>query len=173
MERIEINENYKGFDYLVYASARGHRCGYVKIPKGHFLYRKKYSQRLGKFSIKRDLAEEPIGKRGIIDIFCAGSSDHPTMSLLFDVHGGITWSDWGKNLTDIDKVYKNDWLIGFDCIHSGDSRDYEIMDEEHRELNDKYSFSDYGTIRSKRYVQQECKNLIDQIIKYFGVTNET
>ena len=164
MKRIEVNKKHKGYEYLVYAVPQGHRCGYVKIPSKHFLYRKKYSATLKKVSIEKDMKNTQIGKRGIIDIFCAGLSDHPSISLFFDVHGGITWSDWGKN----NSFSKPGWWLGFDCAHSGDAKDYDLMDERQRKIYEDYplGFND-GIVRSKVYTEQECKNLIDQIIKYF------
>ena len=101
---------------------------------------------------------KPIGKRGIVSVFC-WDGKKVAMDLLFDVHGGITFS--GK-LRDI-----NGWWIGFDCAHSGDAKDTSIMDERHRELEEKYHLNfDGDIVRTKEYVEQECKNLIDQIIKY-------
>jgi hypothetical protein len=163
MKRIEVNEKYRGYEYLVYATPMGHRCGYVRIPSKHFLYKKPYGIRLKKFSVKKDMNDLPVGKRNPIDIFCAGISDNPTISLLFDVHGGITWSDWGKN----NSFEKPGWWIGFDCIHSGDAIDPDILDEERASRMEYFNENEYRAIRTKECVQKECKNLIDQIIKYF------
>lgn len=165
MNRIEINKKYRGYEYLVYATPMGHRCGYVKIPSKHYLYKKDYGEQLNiKFD---DLKEQEVGKRNPITIFCSMNlkpEDNITMDLLFDVHGGITWSDWGKN----NKFKKPGWWIGFDCAHSGDGKDVSIMDESHRKMNEEYSFSVLdGIARSKKYVERECKNLIEQIVNYF------
>ena len=164
MERVEINKKYKGYEYLVYAMSMGHRCGYVKIPRGHYLYGKSYSEQLNiKFNT---LKNESIGKRNPITLFCSSSlkaKDNVSMDLLFDVHGGITFS--GKFSKDV--MNKKGWWIGFDCAHSGDCGDISIMDKEHKKMKEKYNLSNRGVVRTKDYVEQECKNLIDQIIKYF------
>jgi len=164
MKRIEINKKYRGYGYIVYATDMGHRCGYIKIPRNHYLYEKSYGEQLNiKF---KKLKNEQMGKRNPITIFCSAGvkpEDNISMDLLFDVHGGITFSGKGKRLA-IDKL---GWWVGFDCAHSGDGKDFSIMDDKYKEIEEKYNLGNYGTIRTKEYVEQECKNLIDQIIKYF------
>ena len=166
MERIEINKKYKGYEYLVYATETGHRCGYVKIPKKHYLYGKNYSEQLNiKF---KELKDEQAGKRNPIILFCSAglkSEDNISMDLLFDVHGGITFSRNGRTAG----FDKSGWWIGFDCAHSGDGKDFDLMDESQQKIyQDCSSFLRDGIVRSKLYVEKECKNLIDQIIKYFN-----
>ena len=164
MKRIEIYKKYKGYGYMVYATEMGHRCGYVRIPSKHYLYKKSYSEQL---NIKFDaLKNESIGKRNPITLFCSTrlkKEDNISMDLLFDVHGGITFADFGKNLM----ANKPGWWIGFDCAHCDDAKDIEIMDKESFEIQKGLISMGYGTVRTKDYVEQECKNLIEQIIKYF------
>ena len=159
----EIDSTYKGFRYLVLGLEHGHRCGYVRIPKGHKLYEKDYS---AETEVKMsDLKDEQIGKRGIIPMMvqAMGKSEKVSIDCLFDVHGGITFAStfpWYRG-----------WWIGFDCAHMGDAKDPSLLSDSYKE-----SFSRYPSImgmagdviRTKEYVEQECKNLIDQIIKYFG-----
>ena len=38
MSKIEKVFTYKGFECVILGQARGHRCGYVKIPDGHPLF---------------------------------------------------------------------------------------------------------------------------------------
>jgi len=163
-KRIEVNEKYKGYEYLVYATPMGHRCGYVKIPKKHYLYGKSYYEQLNiKFS---EIAKQPTGKRNFITFLCNSNlkpEDNISMDLLFDVHGGITFSGKGTSA----EFNKRGWWIGFDCAHSEDKPDYKLMDTEYKKFY-KYFEASHGEIRSREYVEQECKNLIDQIIKYFG-----
>ncbi len=151
-KRIEVNEKYKGYEYLVYATSMGHRCGYVRIPKKHYLYGRGYFEEL---NVKFNRKLNPF-----ID-----SEGNVAMSILFDVHGGITFSNKGTYA----EFNKRGWWIGFDCAHSGDKPDCKLMDDKRKNKNYyEYYKSICGEIRSKEYVEQECKNLIDQIIKYFG-----
>lgn len=55
-----------------------------------------------------------------------------------DVHGGLTFSGY--------LGFSNDYLLGFDCSHAGDS--IKIQDED--------------------YTLAECKKLVDQLIKVYG-----
>jgi hypothetical protein len=166
MERIEINEKYKGYEYIVYATPMGHRCGYVEIPKGHYLYGKHYHKNLRKIKFK-EIENNDIDKISPIAIFCAALSSkrEVNMEILFNVHGGITWSGKGKDL-DMNRV---GWWIGFDCAHCEDAKDPEIIEEDKKHIwNDPcFGENEFRKIRTKEYVEQECKNLIDQIIKYF------
>ena len=161
--KIEIKGKYKGYDYLILGLVMGHRCGYVRIPAGHRLYGLSYSEQIPvKF---KELKGEKIGKRGIVPIFCAGNlkpDDNVSMDLLFDVHGGITFS--GKDVAG-----KKGWWIGFDCAHSGDARDVGLMDERHKKINEEIHLDFPGDIvRTTEYVEKNCKNLIEQIIRWFN-----
>lgn len=65
--------------------------GYVVIPKGHPCYEKQYD---------------------------TIHSDYDWL----EVHGGLTFSDYGKNFKGRPKgVSADDWIIGFDTAHYGDS----------------------------------------------------
>ena len=160
-DKKEIDKKYKGFRYLVLGLTMGHRCGYVEIPKGHKLYGLSYSEQLP--ITFKEISKQKIGKRGIVPIFCAGplkEEDRICMDLLFDVHGGITFSG---ELRD----FKGYW-IGFDCAHSGDAKDFSLMGEKEKEIWKDFSIRDFGeVIRTTDYVEKECKSLINQIIKYF------
>jgi len=160
--KIELEKEYKNFKYLV-VGYLGYRCGYVRIPPGHRLYGLSYSEQIPvKF---KELAGEKIGKRGIISFFCSGNlkpDDNVSMDLLFDVHGGITFSGkFDKN------VKKKDWWIGFDCAHDGDAKDFDLMDKKQKDFYKDFNFND-GIVRKTEYVEKECKRLIDQIIKWFS-----
>ena len=86
----------------------------------------------------------------------------------FYAHGGITYS---KNLNHYPIGSDLHW-IGFDCHHVGDAKDVELMHQyglisdemkEHLELVENL-LPIGGTIRTLDYVEQECRNLIDQIL---------
>ncbi len=168
INRNEINKKYKGYEYLVYATPMGHRCGYVKIPEGHYLYGKSYSEQLNvKFN---KISNQPQGKRNVITLLCNSNikpEDNVSMDLLFDVHGGITYSDKFYRC-----IKKRGWWIGFDCAHLGDGKDTDIMDDKNKKIFTNYLFLHDEYSKSKEYVEQECKNLIDQIIKYFDENPE-
>lgn len=73
--------------------------------------------------------------------------EHPLYRKRYDdidaeVHGGLTYSGTGL-------ISREEFCIGFDCAHAGDWVPmYGINDETYRDLN---------------YVENEIKNLIDQI----------
>lgn len=158
---VEKEDKYKGYDYAVIAQSAGHRCGYVKVPSNHILYKRSYSDPISTIGKdRRALNNKKIGKRGYIDIFCItfGGSQNLRIGYLFDVHGGITFSDksyWGKR----------GWWFGFDCSHSGDAKDFSIMTEKYKERYKNFPVFEDDVLRTKGYVEQECKNLINQLIK--------
>ena len=160
-KKIEKRDEYKKFEYFCLALPVGHRCGYVRIPEGNKFYGKKYTDKLD-FNLDV-LKGEKIGKRNVIDVFLSNGKD-VTMGLLFNVHGGVTYSYAGL-ITDDGELFG--WFIGFDCAHLGDAKDFSIMDDEYKKIEEEHpSFCPGDIIRSLDYVEQECKNLIDQIIKY-------
>lgn len=157
---IEIKNKYRGFTYLVLAMSGGWRCGYVKINKKHPLHGLHYTDQTPITFEK--ISKESFGKRGVFSLFRASefkSKDRISMDILFDVHGSVTFT--GK-LNDI-----NGWWIGFDCAHVGDKKDKSIMDKEVLAIEEKYPEYGDGVVRTKEYVESECKSLIDQIIKWF------
>jgi hypothetical protein len=138
MYKVESDFEYKGYRCVVIFTDMGHRCGYVGIPSGHMLYKKRYSDYLD--IPKSELDDEKIGKRGMIPILSAAFDDDERVSLdcWFNVHGGLTYSGDGNYPVESDL-----WWLGFDCAH----------------------YNDYNPVRSKGYVEDECKSLVDQIIK--------
>lgn len=80
-----------------------------------------------------------------------------------EVHGGITYAqlEYGTK------------VIGFDCAHYMDSADVESTMETFTDLNDtelmllNYTFGD-GKVRSLEYVEEQCKNLIDQLLEKYN-----
>ena len=84
------------------------------------------------------------------------------------IHGGITYADGGENSHH--PIDSDMWWLGFDCGHAGDCPDYDLLEElfgdnemvKHR-LEDRWIYEEYP-VRDLEYVQQECRNLVDQII---------
>jgi len=66
------------------------------------------------------------------------------------VHGRLTYSEYNDNL---------DWVIGFDCAHSGDLVPYTYLLFKDTELH-----SGYELYRNVDYVTQELNNLVAQLI---------
>lgn len=130
---------YKG--YRCYAS-KGPLftwCGYVILPKKHKLYEKGYDD------IK-------VRAKGILGLF--------KKRKYIDVHGGLTYADYE------DKENKEGWTIGFDCAHSGDKvprpKCLEDFYKEHDKKFGKWFLDE--TYKDKNYVEQEIKNLVDQLL---------
>ena len=154
----ELDKKYKGYRYIVLGLNIGHRCGYVKIPKDNPLFGLGYSTKLP--ITMYILKNETVGKRSVIPFFLQGldKDERISMDVLFDVHGGITFSGDVKQL--------GGYWIGFDCAHYDDAKDVSLMDKKYKKLYNSSQVIHYGTIKTTDYVEQECKNLIDQIIKY-------
>ena len=108
----------------------------------------------------------PIGHRcGYVGV----DNNHPCFSrhsddtgTNFDVHGGITYTgmpyEWER--------HDNIWWIGFDCAHSGDGKDFSIMNDENRKFYRGTSYPamlKFGEIRTLDFVVVECNKLAEQL----------
>jgi hypothetical protein len=141
-EREENWISETGLDCHIYpcdfGNGRYHLCGYVRIPADHPLYKVDYSALVPQALIdaREKVLQEPIGKRGIIDVLCMGSDAEMRSGVLFNVHGGITFSG---PFRDGDPT---DFWYGFDCGHCDDN-------------NDRCNAA---------YVRGECESLAQQIV---------
>lgn len=171
---VESEFDYKGFKCVVVFQELGHRCGYVGVPQNHPLYGKGYREETS--ILLSALENEEVGKRSIISLVVNSQKENITLDLLFDVHGSLTFSDGGK---DGKYPIESDlWWLGFDCGHCEDGIDLDKAIEyfpERKEMIMQRKTIDetFGTyegleIRSQEYVENECRNLVDQIIKYYG-----
>jgi hypothetical protein len=137
---IEGGGIYKEYEYLITFTSHGHRCGYVAISADHPTYSDK--------------------------------NEYPD----FDVHGGITFFEDARfeKLTGGHKC--TDKWLGFDAGHSCDISDYETAAKYFGETefnkfmkNEDKKFGDWkdenSRNRSYSYMENECKNLIDQLIE--------
>lgn len=155
---IEDGGKYKGFEYITILNSIGFRCGYVAITPDHPLY--DFQKNDDPFTYFPDL----------------------------DVHGGVTFFE-KQHLIESEC---NDKWIGFDCGHAGDGWDYNIARSRFEKLgNDKAAKSirevqkirervrmemeddhpghtdmmkDFETVKTKEYVIEECKRMIDQLL---------
>lgn len=127
---------YKGFPCVVVMQAMGFRTGYVGIPKGHKLFGTDYN-----------------------DIY-------------IDCHGGLTYAD---NYL-VDQEDEDVWWIGYDCGHYGDGHDVDTCKELFKDYPETIKqitlmqdIDIYGILcdekaRSLEYCEEQCKNIVEQII---------
>ena len=166
---IESDFEYNGYRCVTTFGYLGHRCGYVGVPEGHPLYGKNYGDYTD-YSLD-DLEGNACDKMGAFPLFMAALApkEKVRLELLFNVHGSLTYSSKGEYPVESDL-----WWLGFDCAHAGDGRDLDKLQELWGddpsiqtviELEKRYPISD-DVIRDLEYVQQECRNLVDQIIEY-------
>jgi hypothetical protein len=73
-----------------------------------------------------------------------------------EVHGGITYEGNLQSST-------NFYYYGFDCAHSGDAKDVSIMTDEYKKLLGLFRDLNDGTVKTKEYVELECRKLADQL----------
>jgi hypothetical protein len=139
----------------VFQNESGHRCGYVAVPSSHPLYGLSYSDRIENPSerIQTFLNNSTSGKRGSISLFLAAldptSMTHPSLDILFDVHGSLTYGQDAKDGYPVPN--SNDWWFGFDCAHCDDGNYFMP-----------------GPVRTEDYVVKECEELASQIVILFG-----
>lgn len=101
----------------------------------------------------------PMGHRcGYIGL----PKDHPSAGKHYDelnisVNGGLTFGN--HNFYGL-------CYYGFDCAHSGDMKDPSIMSEKYKDLQREYPATmDYGTIKTKSFVINECESMARQFKK--------
>jgi len=138
---VEFDETIEGLRCVGILTFLGHRCGYVGVDKTHPFYNLNYYDQIPKefLYLYEETKEKPIGKGGIINLYCL-DSDNPEIGLLFDVHGGITFSGSSEKGYPVE-TQEPLWFFGFDCNHYGDDEDP----------------------KSKEYVRNECKGLAKQL----------
>ena len=165
MYKVESDFIYKGYRCVVIFGDMGFRCGYVGVEADNPLYGKDYSDYLD--INKSELDGEPLGKRGIIPMLCMAfdEDERARLDTYFNVHGGLTYAGDRADYP----VESNLWWLGFDCGHYGDGSDWDIAlkywsDEPYIQRRAECLDSD-GVIRTKEYVENECKSLVDQIIE--------
>lgn len=170
--KVEKDFYCEGYRCVVVMTSMCHRCGYVGIPKGHYLYKKDYIDKCLLFS---DIANEGQDKRGIIPFirhFIMDESKLVPPDVYFNVHGSITYAA-SDNEYPVEN--KNSlWFFGFDCGHAGDKKSPKdayayglITDKQLKyflDLDSKYSIENEEE-RTADYVEQECISLAKQLKK--------
>ena len=177
MKIIESDFEYKGYRCVTTFTDMGFRCGYVGISEGHPLYRKDNDTLLN-ISLRELEEDEEMGKvgnRGAWTLLGLPDEENEKVRLgaYFMVHGGITYAKGGKDSHH--PVDSDLWWLGFDCGHYKDCPDYDLLEKTWGDteivkyrLQDRWLYED-SEVRDLEYVQQECKNLVDQIIRYCEV----
>jgi hypothetical protein len=94
-------------------------------------------------------------------------------SLDLNVHGGVTFFDKSDCILDLDLIKKScdDKWVGFDAGHAYDGHDLNLVKNIfNREYPQQISFlRSNGEIRTKEYMIEQCKGLIDQLVELNNV----
>lgn len=141
---VEKKFDYMGLKCIVVFNKNGIRCGYVGVPASHPLYEKEYDDELF-------------------------TNIYNTIESYFDCHGGITFTEGGKNSNY--PIESDLWWFGFDCGHYEDGNDYDLaiklFPEYASDLKYMKMFNkDNCSVRSLWYVENEYKKLAKQLV-YF------
>lgn len=141
----EIIANYKGHNYIVRLLRLGHRCGYVQVNDKNIFTK---------------ISE------------CLNNLYDPDNKYNIECHGGITFKNSSPETQC--QMPGHNW-IGFDCNHSGDIPDITAVLMKFEDIEDKRisymvdnvrSFAKYGyEVRFADYVENNCKSIIDQLVK--------
>lgn len=161
MKIIESDFMYKGYRCVTTFMDNGYRCGYIGLEKTHPLYGKNISDAI---KVKlADIFDQSFGKRSpilMLKFMVIEPDESISLDMYLDVHGGITYADGnGKH------------PVESDFGHAGDARDIEALKaawpntERTQYLMNDLTFED-DVVRTKEYVQKECRSLVDQIVKY-------
>lgn len=146
LEKSEIKE-YKGYRYITVRMPVGHVCGYVEIPKGHYLYKKGYEDPILELEpFKEDIFRGSIGKRGILSLLayalkCEEENQNLTAEIVFDIHGSLTFGDRLQFHNEPEAIFE--WAMGFDTAH----------------------YDDTSETQTHEYCEKECQYLIDQLVE--------
>ena len=105
--------------YADFGYGPGHWCGYVAVPPSHPLWQKHYHDRVRAPKTRLD-TEVDFDRMSPIDVLCNANNPNGelSISLLFDVHGGLTYSD--QTMDGYPVFIPGVWWFGFDCAHYGD-----------------------------------------------------
>lgn len=168
---VEHDFEHCGYKCIVIFNSNGFRCGYVGIPKSHPLYGKDYQDYL-------DIKKADVGDREVSGIFpllsaCLDDDERIRIEAYFQCHGGITYSDGGKNSKY--PIESDLWWFGFDCGHAGDKNDLEYAlkmfpgraeEYRYRIAFESEFYIDGNIIRTEEYVASECKKLAEQLKEF-------
>lgn len=137
-----------------------HRCEYVGIPQSHSLHEKEYNKHCEDLVfVFEEIKNLSLGKRSSIAVF-AFKNNHVSPEIIFNIHGGITYSSNGSK--DYSIKQKNTWWFEYDCNHTEDAKDLNVI--KNKELKKIYArFNKNGEIRTLDYCIEECNSLARQL----------
>ena len=161
MEKYKVEKTFIHSKCLcaVIMTTLGHRCGYVGVTMDNMMYGIHYSDPIpGMHDKDQDLT---LGKKSVM-VLLHYDKGNISPDLYFDVHGGLTFSKKGN----LYPIYSQGWWwFGYDCSHCDDGQDLSYMEPKLRKIYE--TFPQTGTIRSLTYCIEECKNLADQLNKFY------
>ena len=146
-----------GFRAVVLMTSRGHRCGYVGVPQGHPLYGVAYGAPTPVLKMNMNRSVEKMSPIQMLAAVCKDESELCCPEYVFEVHGGLTFSDTGGDYPVTSYLH---WF-GFDCAHHGDA---PAPGSSGAEVADRLEFSIFGGVhRSLDFCVDECESLARQI----------
>jgi hypothetical protein len=105
--------------------------------------------------LKAQVIATPMGHRcGYVGV----PEGHPMYGKHYDevnvyVHGGLTFSHDEDGL----------WWFGYDCAHSDDAKDPELMSDEYKKVFMDWPRFNEGAIRTLEFCVAECESLAKQL----------
>jgi len=142
---IEGGGNYKDYEYLIVFIRNGHRCGYVAV-KEHEATR-----------FLEEIQNED------------NYSSYPDLSC----HGGVTFFDNSHRAKELLPFVCSDYWVGFDAAHCWDKKCLDTSKKYFPEALNRISelekfYSEFPvfntTHKSYEYIENECFNIIEQLI---------
>lgn len=134
-------------------------CGYVAVGPRHPLHGKSYQSivKPPRHILNREV---DMVKISVIDLLCGVDDlgEGVSVSLCFDVHGGLTYSDDHCPGAEPD----GNWWFGFDCSHAGD-----IVPRLVEEMPD-YPPAPGDVYRTFDYAKAEVLSLAKQMVAWRG-----
>lgn len=126
---------FHGLDCAAVTSPGRHWCGYVAVPPSHPLWHKSYFEP-APAPKERLETKIDLDRMGPINVFLNlnGPANTLSLSLLFGVHGGLTYSDQTMNGYPV--FVPGAWWFGFDCNHACDQYDPKNLPFVIKELQD-------------------------------------
>jgi len=171
-DKIQWTDEATGRPCLIVRNQLGGLCGYVGIDKTHPLFEKPYSTEV---PMPEGFMDAEIGKRSpMMMLFLAFREEGSTtvrIDSVFDVHGGITYSDkcqddheYGRGICHLVDEGEDDdiWWFGFDCGHHLD-----VLPGMLARFPEMYG-GDERSYRDVAYVKEECARFAKQLVEYAG-----
>lgn len=159
-------ETRSGLHGAIIANQLACRCGYVRIPEDHPWFGKHWKDPVTEYTppIEDHGAQEALEGFGVIPIFLAALATeeqrdemYRSMAMAVKVHGGLTYTG--------DLLENGQWWIGFDCGHTEDLPDPDLVRDVGSFLiaSITRTVNARGTLWTHDMVKEEVERLADQI----------